>query len=210
MRMAKITEKKFIVGIDEVGRGPLAGPVTVCAFAARADASNVRKLKRFLSRDGKGGYKDSKRLTEEQRTECFKLIKKAKNERELDIDFAVCHTSERIIDKSGIVFAIDSALRKSLKRLGLKPNVAKIFLDGGLKAPEEFRNQQTIIKGDQKVGVIALASIVAKVTRDRKMTRLADEFKGYGFEQNKGYGTAAHYRAINNIGLCEIHRRSFL
>ncbi|MDO8430433.1 MAG: ribonuclease HII [Candidatus Taylorbacteria bacterium] len=192
---------KYLIGIDEVGRGPIAGPVAVGAFVFLTP-----KAPRFFK-----GVKESKQLSEEKREEWFKKIKKVCDAGL--IDFAVTFQSEKIIDTKGLSFAIKNALKISINKLQnkLKINPVKtlVLLDGGLKAPAEYLNQKTIIKGDTKEKVIALASICAKVLRDRKMRKWAVKYPGYGFEVNKGYGTRGHYRAIKKVGLCDLHRRSF-
>jgi len=198
---------KLLVGIDEVGRGPLAGPVAVCAFVMPENFN----LKKF------GKIKDSKKLTPEKREEIFyKLIELKKNKK---VNFVVSFESSKMIDKIGIVPAIKKALKNSLEKLTPKndknylrvsPKNCRVLLDGGLKAPEKYENQKTIIKGDEKKRVIAFASIVAKVTRDTLMCRLAKKYPGYCLEKHKGYGTKGHYKALKNKGISSIHRRSFL
>lgn len=189
---------KYLIGIDEVGRGPIAGPVAVGAFVYLKP-----KAKRLFR-----GVKESKQLTEEKREEWFEKIEKAKKNGL--IDFAVTFQSEKVIDERGISFAIKKALAMSLAKLKLDSDDVQVLLDGGLKAPPEYENQKTIIKGDVKEQVIALASICAKVTRDRKMRALAKKYPEYGFDVNKGYGTRRHYEAIKKNGLTNLHRRSFL
>jgi len=189
---------RYIIGIDEVGRGPIAGPVAVGAFV-------------FLNSDAKRlfkGVKESKQLSEAQREKWFSIIKLAKEEGW--VDFAVNFQSSKVIDKKGIVFAIKTALAKSLWALTLDIDNTLILLDGGLRAPAEYINQKTIIKGDEKEMVIALASICAKVLRDRKMVLLGKKYLHYGFELHKGYGTKKHYEAIKKHGLLKEHRRSFV
>jgi ribonuclease HII len=187
----------FIVGIDEAGRGPLAGPVAVGAVLIRDDFA-----KRLLK-----GIKDSKKLSETDRELWFNLALEAKKRKELD--FAVALVSEKVIDKHGITYAIKIGIVRVLGRLGADASV-QVFLDGGLKAPPEYPHQLTVIKGDEKIPVIALASIVAKVTRDRRMIRAGKKFPNFSFQVNKGYGTAAHRAAIKKYGLTELHRRTFL
>jgi ribonuclease HII len=204
---------KFLIGIDEAGRGPLAGPVAVGVFCVRSKED----LKRFK------GVRDSKKLSEAQRDAYFLKIKEAKKNGH--VHFAVSFSSAGIIDKKGIVSAIKSALNRSLKkverdlpRVGLgtqgRPrqslDYCRVLLDGSLKAPARYLNQKTIIGGDNIEPVISLASICAKVLRDRKMTRLAKKYSHYGFEVHKGYGTEKHYKAIKKHGLIKEHRRSFL
>lgn len=189
---------RYIIGIDEVGRGPIAGPVAVGAFV-------------FLNSDAKKlfkGVKESKQLSEVQREKWFSIIKLAKEEGW--VDFAVSFQSSKVIDKKGIVFAIKTALAKSLRALTLDIDNTLVLLDGGLRAPAEYINQRTIIKGDEKEMVIALASICAKVLRDRKMIELVDKHPVYGFTNHKGYGTRDHYKAIKKYGLIDEHRKSFI
>lgn len=189
---------KFLVGIDEVGRGPIAGPVAVGVFV-------------FLNSDAKklfNGVKESKQLTEEKREEWFEKILKAQESG--SVDFHVSFKSEKIIDKKGLSFAIKKCLETSLNNLKIDPKECSVLLDGGLKAPIEYLNQKTIIKGDAKEQVIALASICAKVLRDRMMRQMGKRYPGYGFEVHKGYGTKGHYIAIRRLGIMGLHRRSFL
>lgn len=188
----------YLVGIDEVGRGPIAGPVAVGAFVFLDPAA--RRLFR--------GVKESKQLSEEKREMWFAKIEEAQADGL--VNFCVSFESHSTIDKKGLTFTIKKALECSLRSLGIKPRETRVLLDGGLKAPAEYVDQKTIIKGDEKEVVIALASICAKVMRDRKMNRLSLKHPEYGFEKNKGYGTAAHYRAIREFGLLPIHRRRFL
>lgn len=197
-----VKKTKYVIGIDEVGRGPLAGGVAVGAVAVDLAVYNSRLKKEFK------GIRDSKKLSEKKREEWFKKIKLA--QMRSDIKFSVSFTAPTIIDKKGIVFSIQRALDKSLSKLKVKPEQAEIFLDGGLKAPKEYKNQKTIIHGDDLVQIISIASVVAKVTRDRLMVRFAKKFPQYGFERHKGYGTKAHYLAIKKYGITKIHRRSFL
>jgi len=187
-----------IVGIDEAGRGPLAGPVAVGVV-------QVYKLEKFkkLVR----GIKDSKQLSESDRELWFSLAKEAKKRGELD--FKVSLVSEKIIDKHGISYAIRLGIKRCLKSLKVETG-AQIFLDGSLKAPPEFKRQLTVVKGDEKIPVISLASVCAKVNRDRKMVRVSKKFPKFGFEVHKGYGTRAHLAAIKLHGPTPLHRLSFL
>jgi ribonuclease HII len=114
-----------------------------------------------------------------------------------------------VIDKKGISFAIKSCIEKAFKELKLKPQETKVFLDGGLKAPRDFVFQETIIKGDDKILAISLASITAKVSRDNFMEKLSKKYPSYGFEVHKGYGTEKHRKAIKKYGLSGYHRISF-
>lgn len=200
-KQAKQGIQIFTVGIDEAGRGPLAGPISVGAFSIKSKDI----LKRFK------GVKDSKQLSEKQREEWFKTIKQRRKEGK--IAYAVSFSSAEVIDSKGITRATRAALNRCLKKLENKdfaPLKCKVLLDGSLYAPSRYADQKTIIDGDAKEPIIALASICAKVLRDRKMKRLAKKYPQYGFEIHKGYGTKAHYRAIKKHGVSKIHRRSFL
>lgn len=188
---------KYLIGIDEVGRGPIAGPVAVGAFVFLVAGAK----KHFR------GVKESKQLTEEKREEWYKIIEQKSNEK--FVNFSVCFQSEKVIDTKGLSWAIKKCLENCLKNLKIKPEECLVLLDGGLKAPAHFKNQKTIIKGDAKETVIALASICAKVQRDRKMKLLGKKYPAYGFEIHKGYGTKAHYEAIEKSGISLIHRKSF-
>jgi ribonuclease HII len=188
---------KYIIGIDEVGRGPLAGPVAVGAFKMPVD----------FNTKGFGKIRDSKKLKPEQReeiTEKLKILKKGKI-----VDYFVCYESAKKIDKVGLSKAIKNCLEKSLAKLKVIPKECLVLLDGGLKAPDKFKNQKTIIKGDEKERAIAFASIVAKVSRDALMCKLAKKYPEYCFEIHKGYGTKMHRNLIEKHGLCIEHRRLF-
>lgn len=201
---------KYIIGVDEVGRGPLAGAVAVCAVLVYAE-HRVRVTKLFPI------IKDSKKLSPKAREAWMIKIEKARSEGWLE--YAVAFVAPSVIDKKGIVYAINKALSRALKSVDPAPIQHSTFdipystlvlLDGGLLAPAHYVNQETIIKGDEKELVIALASIVAKVTRDKRMIALAKKFPAYGFEKHKGYGTRAHYEAIKKHGVILHHRKSFL
>lgn len=191
----------MLIGIDEAGRGPLAGPVAVGVFAVRS--KNV--LRKFR------GVKDSKQLSAKQREEWFIRIKQSMKAGESF--YAVSYGRSETIDSKGLSFAVYSALNRSLKRLETNkfayPQV-RILLDGSLYASSRYQNQKTIIDGDAKEPIIALASICAKVLRDKRMKKLAKEFPAYGFDIHKGYGTKAHYKAIRKHGVTPAHRKSFL
>ena len=186
-----------IAGIDEAGRGPLAGPVAVGA---------VRISDRFNKKFFKG-IKDSKQLTLEERELWFSLATEARRRGELD--FKVSLVSEKVIDKKGITYAIRLGIKRCLSQLELALD-SRIFLDGSLKAPEKFKHQLTVIRGDEKIPIISLASICAKVIRDRKMVRLSKKFPQFNFDVHKGYGTLMHRKALKKYGLTELHRKSFL
>jgi ribonuclease HII len=196
----KIVKKAFTItiGVDEVGRGPLAGPVTVGAFY----------FKKPIPKKELAGLRDSKKLSEAQRDAWFKKITAWKKEG--TAMYAVSFVSAQTIDRKGIMFAIQHALNSSLKKLSVHPKKVTVLLDGGLHAPKEYVHQTTIIKGDEKEITIALASIASKVLRDRRLKKLATVFPKYGFEVHKGYGTKKHIQAIKKYGLSIEHRKTFL
>lgn len=187
--------RKVLIGIDEVGRGCLAGPLTVGAIL-KDGRVNLR------------GIKDSKKLSAKQREEwlerltAYGIRRKARNA-------AIASVGAPIIDKIGITAAARLAVGRCLKKLAIRHKPYAIVLDGSLYAPKTYLNQETIIKGDEKIPLIAAASIFAKVWRDKKMARLAKKFPDYALEIHKGYGTLAHRRAVKKHGLSEIHRKSF-
>lgn len=206
---------KFIIGVDEAGRGPIAGPVSVGIFGAE------EKIGKWIIKNlFQNKLRDSKKLSAKKREEIYQKLLILK--RESQVFFAVTHVSNQVIDKRGISKAIQIGIEKCLKNLNienlLKTRLAvgqvenskfKIKLDGLLKAPEEYKNQKTIIKGDEKDVFIACASIVAKVSRDRLMCKLAKKHPKYSFEIHKGYGTKVHYKIIKKLGISDIHRKSF-
>lgn len=194
---------KYLIGIDEAGRGPLAGPVAVGVVKLQVTSYKLKAQAGWFR-----GLKDSKKLSEKAREEWFTKMRKAKKDGWLQ--FAVALGSARVIDKKGIVFAIKNALNKAILKVDAKGGETLALLDGGLRASEEFSSQKTIIKGDEKEPVIALASIVAKVSRDRLMKKNGQKYPEYGFEKHKGYGTRGHYRKIKKYGISPIHRKSFL
>lgn len=186
----------YLIGVDEAGRGPLAGPVAV-GVAAVAPGFDV--LAEFP------GVKDSKLLSGQKREVIF-----AEVERRVALgDLRVCVqlSSSAYIDRFGITRAVRRAAWSGVRKLGTAEN-STVLLDGLLRAPKEYM-QRTIIKGDLRVPVISLASILAKVTRDRLMERLSEHYPEYGFEQHKGYGTPSHLLAIKQHGLSDIHRLTF-
>lgn len=191
---------KYIIGIDEVGRGPIAGPVAVCSFKCMPGFFDLIKIDVPL--------RDSKKLTKNQRVKWFEYLKEEKKKG--NCDFAVSLVDAEWIDKVGIVRSIKKALDSSLKKVTENPEEANVYLDGGLKAPLEFKYQETIIKGDELHPVISCASIVAKVSRDTLMYKYAEKYPEYGFENHVGYGTKAHYEAIKKHGPTVLHRKTFI
>ena len=189
---------RFLVGIDEVGRGPLAGPITLCACRVENnfDFGHFKNIK------------DSKKLSAQKRQEWFEKISALRAKGLLS--FALFSVSAQEIDSMGLSNCIKKAIRNILAELSADPLETEIRLDGALYAPEEFTIQKTIIKGDEKEPIIAAASIIAKVTRDKMMTDYAVEYPLYRFEEHKGYGTAFHRKAIRAYGATPIHRKTFL
>lgn len=188
---------RWLVGIDEAGRGPLAGPVAVGVFAAPVSFDFTPW----------GATRDSKQLSPSERESIFRHFQRR---RCVDgLRFACSQTSAPVIDRIGIVPAIHRAMASALRQIDIPPDRTAVLLDGGLQAPDEYEDQTTIIRGDASEPVIAFASIVAKVRRDRLMVRLSRQYPQYGFERHKGYGTIAHRDAIKKYGVSPIHRRSF-
>ena len=216
---------KYIVGIDEVGRGPIAGPVAVCSFLIKNKSFLENQKEKKLPK-----LKDSKKLSKKQREVWFEHLKVAKTEG--FCDYSVSFVSSENIDKFGINKCIQKALNESLEKVtspqilferssdeggrGARPFQKEfeasfnVYLDGGLHAPKEYENQETIIKGDELYPVISCASIMAKVMRDRVMENFAKKYPEYGFENHVGYGTKAHYDAIKKHGQTPIHRNTFI
>ena len=186
----------FLIGVDEAGRGPLAGPVAVGVVLAPA---NFDIKKHFP------GVADSKKLSPKKREEIYELLKKS------GVEYRVEFASAKVIDRVGITKAVSRAVNQGIcKIIKDRPRYSlHILLDGLLVAPREY-TQKTIIKGDVTEPVISLASIAAKVERDRLMCKFAKKFPEYGFEAHKGYGTKKHYEAIERCGLSELHRRTYL
>ncbi len=206
-----MSDIKYIIGIDEAGRGPIAGPVAVGACMIKSDSIDdiSKELIEGLMR---GKLKDSKKLSEKKRAEIFTWVQTKQEAGQLS--FVVSMGASNTIDNVGIVPTIKRGISKVLTQLvkGSESDV-RVLLDGGLRAPEVFKHQETIVRGDEREVVISLASIVAKVTRDEYMKKLGEKYKregkDYKFERHKGYGTKAHYKAIGEYGLCSEHRRSF-
>ncbi len=187
--------QKIIVGIDEVGRGPLAGPVSVGIVACKTH---------FVI----DGITDSKLMTEAARERVYKLAKEMMRRGELI--FGVYSTTASYIDRGGIEVAIADAIQRGLAELAPDTTKVELVLDGHLKAPAEYR-QQSLIHGDALVPAISLAAIVAKVERDRYMSGKAHKaYPQYAFDEHKGYGTLTHIKNIRIHGMSPLHRRSFL
>ena len=189
---------RYLIGVDEAGRGPIAGPVSV-GIVVVPTSFDFRLI---------AGVKDSKQCTEKEREAWYEEAKLLMRRGRLRFSTALIGSPH--IDRYGINSAVRLGIRTILSRLAVKPSQCEVRLDGLLHAPKEFLFQKTIIRGDQTEPVISLASIVAKVRRDRLIKRLAEEYPLYGFERHKGYGTELHYERIKEHGLCNIHRRSYL
>ncbi len=185
------------IGIDEAGRGPLAGPVAVGAVCVPVDFDWALIP----------GVADSKKVTPKNREAIFWRATELKEQHLLD--FAVMLVSAETIDRIGITGAVKEGIVSCLQKLPMPPASTMILLDGLLHAPPTYVHQETIIRGDAKERVIGLASICAKVTRDTYMVRVADDYPDYHFDVHKGYGTKAHIEAIQTHGLSTLHRRSF-
>ncbi len=177
---------KIVVGIDEVGRGALAGPLTVGAVVLPTEP--IIK-----------GLNDSKKLSPSKREKIAKEIKL----RALEI--AIIDIAPSVIDSKGISFALRSAMAQAIEKLNVDPDL--VLIDGN--PVHVHPKERCIAKGDSKVACIAAASIVAKVHRDHLMQKQSSNFAGYDFANNKGYGSAEHIAAIRNLGLSSFHRKSF-
>lgn len=192
---------RYLIGIDEAGRGPLAGPVAVGLVAL--DLTQITDPVEYFA-----GVRDSKKLTARGREKWFARLEEERKNNKLI--FATTLVSNKIIDEKGISMAIKFGISECLNNVNYAPETCLVYLDGGLSAPENYANQKTIIRGDQTEPVISLASIAAKVIRDRWVVNLAKKYPNYGLDKHKGYGTAAHYAALEKFGISPIHRRSFL
>ena len=179
---------ELICGVDEAGRGPLAGPV--CAAAVILPKGLVIP-----------GLNDSKKLSDKRRRELFPIIQQEA------VSFGIAFASQEEIDEINILQATFLAMRRAMEQLNPQPEFA--LIDGNRET--DFGVPcKTVIKGDSLSANIAAASVLAKVTRDNWMMEAAEKYPGYGFEIHKGYGTKAHYAALEKLGPCPIHRRSFL
>lgn len=194
---------RIIIGIDEVGRGPLAGPVSVGVVSCEEKIYKKLKNDRRLPSAGK----DSKKLTASDRKKYSDFLKILQMEGK--ISYKIVHISNKIIDAKGLSFSIKKAIKDGMGGLNIEPKYCEVRLDGGLKAPEIFKLQRTIIKGDEKEKIIAWASILAKVSRDEIMYKAERKFPRYDLGNNKGYGTLKHREAIKDRGLSTFHRVSF-
>ena len=178
---------KFVAGVDEVGRGPLAGPV-VCAAVIMPENDLI------------DGVTDSKKLSEKKREYLAEIIK------EKALAYSIYEVSEREIDEINILNAVKKCMLNAVNGLKIKPDITLVDgLDIHLPINAEY-----IVKGDLKSYTIASASIIAKVYRDALMVKYAEQFPEYGFEKHKGYGTKTHIDKIKEIGPCSLHRKTFI
>jgi len=181
------------VGIDEVGRGSIFGPVFSSVVVLTLENNHLLK---------KLGVKDSKKLSPQKRNSLLPKIL------ELSKDWGIGQSSVREIDRYGIRYATELSMIRAIHKLKSKP--IKIYIDGILPLSLWKGEQENIIKGDSKLTTIAAASILAKVNRDSLMIRLEQKYKGYLIYKNKGYGTNDHFSSINNLGITNMHRKSFI
>ena len=179
---------KIICGVDEAGRGPLAGPVCAAAVILPANAEIP-------------GLNDSKKLSDKKRRELYPIIK------EQAIAYGIAFADHHEIDDINILQATYLAMERAINQLSVKPELA--LIDGN-RAKDFGIPVQTVVHGDSLSASIAAASVLAKVTRDDYMLKMAEEYPGYDFEIHKGYGTKAHYAALTKLGVSPIHRMSFL
>lgn len=182
-------EFPVVCGVDEAGRGPLAGDVVAACAILDFESEPI------------AGLNDSKQLTEKTREALFDHIRG----RALAFGIGACTPGE--IDRLNILRASLLAMRRALEAMGRHPGL--VLVDGNQRIPDIAWGQRTVVKGDARSASIAAASILAKVTRDRRMAALAAAYPDYGFERHKGYGTRGHMEAIRKFGLTPIHRRSF-
>lgn len=179
---------KIICGVDEAGRGPLAGPVCAAAVILPPNAEIP-------------GLNDSKKLSDKKRRELYPIIK------EQAIAYGIAFADHNEIDEINILQATYLAMERAINQLSVKPELA--LIDGN-RAKDFGIPVETVVHGDSLSASIAAASVLAKVTRDDYMLEMANTYPGYGFEIHKGYGTKAHYAALTELGACPIHRMSFL
>ena len=177
-----------VCGVDEAGRGPLAGPVCAAAVILPPDVQI-------------DGLNDSKKLTDKKRRELYEVITQCA------VAYGIALVDEKVIDEINILQATFRAMGEAIGALAVKPQL--VLIDGN-RAGQFGVPAQTIVKGDSLSASIAAASILAKVTRDRLMEQYAEEYPQYGFEIHKGYGTKRHYEALHTYGPCPIHRTTFL
>ncbi len=188
------------IGIDEAGRGPLAGPLLLCGLYTKSGFKLEGIFRNILAKEG---FKDSKKLSVKKREALFDAMEKSEH-----IVYSCASKSAKEVDEKGLSACLFEAVEEILQNLGAGGD-DEILLDGTLCAPSKY-NWTSIKKGDEKFLEIALASIVAKVLRDKYMKKLAQKYPNYKFEKHKGYGTKEHRKLILQHGPCPEHRKSFL
>ena len=194
---------KMVIGIDEAGRGPLAGPVVACAFCFKHDENNRNRVStetRFLD----PVIKDSKKLTSKKREEVYEMLKQNPN-----IAWGTGRVSEKVIDRINILEATKLAMKRAVKNLEGKCSHTDFLIIDGNFGINLDTPQKSIIKADEKVFSCAAASIIAKVSRDRMMLKYHKKYPDYRFDKHKGYPTKLHRQMIKQRGFCDIHRKSF-
>ncbi len=191
-----MNRRKIIVGVDEVGRGPIAGPVTV-GMVVIYKTIPTSKLR---------GLKDSKKLSAKKRHEWVGNIHTLRSKGYLTFDCVSINATE--IDSKGIRACVTKGVKMLVRRLKLHPEGVVMHLDYGISAPPQFTQTQ-YVKGDERFSEIALASILAKETRDAYMISQARVYPKYGFERHKGYGTLFHRNKVRQYGLSPLHRKTF-
>lgn len=191
-----LTQKNFsLAGVDEVGRGCLAGPVVAASVSL-----DYKKLE-ALDDKTKGLIRDSKKLSHNQRSKIIPIIE------EIAISYAIGEASVREIETKGILPATFLAMHRAIAGLDMPKDM--LLVDGNNQLPNYKGQQKTVVKGDSLCYSIAAASIIAKEFRDSYMTKQAEKYPGYGFESHVGYGTKKHMEALKEIGITEIHRKNF-
>jgi len=191
---------KIIIGLDEVGRGALSGSVTAAAVSVqRFSIFNHQFLKEL---------KDSKKLSPRKREKIFKMLGNLSG-----VEWGIGRVSEKIIDKINVLQATKLAMKRAIDNLVLKnkkqnAKVDFLLIDGNFGIDSNIP-QKSIVKGDEKIFLIKLASIIAKVSRDKSMLRYHKQYPQYRFDKHKGYGTRLHFKMLKKYGPCKIHRKSF-
>jgi len=195
--------RKYVIGIDEVGRGCLAGPVVVVAALFRPGFR--------IGSNELGALRDSKKLTKVARGKWFEYLS------ELGVSYAAAKVYPSVIDRINITQAANLAALRAFQKILEKNNLSakrvRVYLDGGLYLGRDGRKikfAKTVVRGDEKIKAVAVASVFAKVKRDKYMQKLAKKYPKYGLDIHKGYGTKMHRGAIRKYGPAEIHRRSFI
>jgi len=189
LTLTKTMDPRLIAGVDEVGRGPLAGDVVAAAVILDPDKPMIR------------GLADSKQLTPERREVLYELILARA------IATAVARASVDEIDSLNILHASMLAMHRAVSALAVQP--AFVYVDGNRLPRWEYKSE-AVVQGDDRIAAVAAASIIAKVTRDRELMALDSQYPGYGFAQHKGYATRMHLQALRDLGPSPIHRRSFM